>query len=175
MVFKKIPIYLIGMPGSGKTALGKILSEQLDLAFIDLDEYIMLEEKMSIIEIFETYGESHFRSLETKYLKMFQHFQGIISTGGGIILNPIHIKIMKQGYIIYLDTPLEIIKKRLSQNKERPPHIIENIESLYELRNPIYQSCYDLKINNHNALKDVSKEIIKHLEDGNGHTNHSWS
>jgi shikimate kinase len=175
MALIKYPIYLIGMPGSGKTAVGKLLSDQLDLAYIDLDQYIVHAEKMSIVEIFETYGEAYFRALETKYLKMFQHVQGVISTGGGIVLNPIHMDIMKQGFIIYLETPLDLIKKRIEQNKERPSDIIEHIDQLYETRKPLYDACHDLKISNVKALKEVTQEIIKYLGDKDGNSNYTWS
>ena len=84
-------IYLIGMPGCGKSTLGKRLAEKLNLDFIDMDNYIEKQACMFIDEIFEAYGEKYFRELETNTMREFMNLDNvIISCGGGIIKNKLH-------------------------------------------------------------------------------------
>ena len=79
-------IYLIGMPGTGKTTIGKLLAKKLSYEFVDLDHQIEKDALMFIDEIFEQYGEKFFRELETKALKeVSTGTNKIISTGGGIV------------------------------------------------------------------------------------------
>src|SRR5690554_1254757 len=79
-------IYLIGMPGSGKTTLGKRLAEKLNMPFIDLDNHIEQKHLLYVDEIFEMYGEEKFRLLETESLKDVENLNSVISTGGGIVM-----------------------------------------------------------------------------------------
>ena len=71
-------IYLIGMPGCGKSTLGNILSKKLNYDYIDMDNYIEKQACMFIDEIFEAYGESYFRELETNTLKEFMELDNVI-------------------------------------------------------------------------------------------------
>ena len=109
-------IYLIGMPGCGKSTLGNILSKKLNYDYIDMDNYIEKQACMFIDEIFEAYGESYFRELETNTLKEFMELDNvIISTGGGIIKNKKHKELMN-GLCVFLDVPLDILEKRLNDS-----------------------------------------------------------
>ena len=102
-------IVLIGMPGSGKTTVGKILSEKLGMPFFDSDEIIVKETNRQISDIFEKEGEKVFRKLESKAVFALSGKTGaIISTGGGVILDPENIKnLSRNGKIYFIDRPLE--------------------------------------------------------------------
>lgn len=109
-------IYLVGMMGSGKTTVGKILSEVLGYSFIDSDKLVEQEvDGTSISDIFKLYGEGYFREKESEVLRKlcFMH-QLVVSTGGGAVTRPINWKYMQKGISIWLDVPLEDLAKRIA-------------------------------------------------------------
>ena len=132
-------IYLIGMPGCGKSTLGLKLAEKLKYEFIDMDNYIEKKACMFIDEIFEAYGEKYFRELETNTLKEFMDLDNvIISTGGGIIKNKAHKELMN-GLCVYLDVPLEEIEIRLNKsNVVRPLLQTKTVYQLFEERKDLF-------------------------------------
>ncbi|KAJ0260505.1 Shikimate kinase 1 [Hirschfeldia incana] len=110
-------IYLVGMMGSGKTTVGKLMSKVLGYSFFDCDT--LIEQSMngtSVAEIFEHHGEGFFRGKETDALKklssMYQ--QVVVSTGGGAVIRPINWKYMNRGISIWLDVPLEALAHRIA-------------------------------------------------------------
>jgi shikimate kinase len=118
-------IFMIGMPGSGKTVLGEELSILLELPYFELDEGIERETGMSISEIFSTRGEKYFRTIESKLLRsipgMTEHF--VLSTGGGAPCFFDNMNFMnEEGKTIFLNVPVKTIFQRLIKNgqKERP-------------------------------------------------------
>ncbi|UPM55688.1 shikimate kinase [Gottfriedia acidiceleris] len=127
-------IYLVGFMGCGKTTVGKELAKRANKKFIDLDEEIVFQTGKSIPELFNEFGESGFRDIETKVLKNLPSKKMIASTGGGIILRDENIEYMKEtGKIIYLETPIEIIYERIHLDSNRPNAVNRTIEELTEL------------------------------------------
>jgi shikimate kinase len=116
-------IYLIGMPGSGKTTLGSRLAEELHMTFVDLDREIEKHEKLTVPEIFLQRGEDHFRQVESAQLHQWATSQKafIMATGGGApcMLRGIDI-INKTGLSIFLDVPVSELVSRLKSKKDRP-------------------------------------------------------
>ena len=111
--------YLIGMMGSGKTTIGNLLSKKLDHNFFDIDQIIEKNYKTTISNFFEIYGEKKFRDTESSMLKKLKG--GIISCGGGIILNNDNISFMKDnGICIFLKASTNTLKSRLNGNNSRP-------------------------------------------------------
>ena len=109
-----MPIILVGFMGTGKTTVGKYLSDLYNLSYVDLDNFIEVNECKSIPDIFNDIGEKGFRSLETKYLKACLNTFDIISTGGGIIEDTNSLKLLKsQKHVVWLDCDIEIIFKRV--------------------------------------------------------------
>ena len=115
-------IYLVGFMGTGKTQVGKKLAKQLERKFLDLDELIKMSENRSISEIFQKLGEPHFRSLEKKMLsEVSKQKECVVSCGGGIVIDPQNIKLMKQtGMMICLSATPEVILKRTKGFSHRP-------------------------------------------------------
>ncbi|XP_023545194.1 shikimate kinase 1, chloroplastic-like [Cucurbita pepo subsp. pepo] len=109
-------IYLVGMMGSGKTTIGKILSKELSYTFSDSDTLVEQEVGgTSVAEIFKLHGEGFFRDKETEVLRKLSLMHGfVISTGGGIVVRPINWKYMQKGISIWLDVPLEALAKRIA-------------------------------------------------------------
>ena len=120
-------IYLIGMMGSGKSTLGKSLSEKIQKPFIDLDSEIEKVAGKSITEIFDIDGEEQFRKMETKQLQ--QYSKSIVACGGGIVLNNANRKFINEnGIAILLLATMEELTQRLSASNNRPLLADDNME-----------------------------------------------
>ncbi|KAK6150509.1 hypothetical protein DH2020_015441 [Rehmannia glutinosa] len=109
-------IYLVGMMGSGKTTVGKVLSEALGYSFYDCDT--LIEEAVggsTVAEIFKSYGEGFFRDNETEVLKKLSAMHRlIVSTGGGAVVRPVNWRHMRKGISVWLDVPLEALARRIT-------------------------------------------------------------
>lgn len=115
-----LKIVMVGLPGSGKSSLGKQLAKQLNFVFIDLDHLIEQETGKKISEIFAEQGEGSFRELETIYLnKVLEGVEGfVLSTGGGTpCFNDNMDLINEKAVSVYLEVPLEEILRRLSKDQ----------------------------------------------------------
>lgn len=124
LLFVNMRLFLIGFMGSGKTHWGKILSQKLAIPFADLDSLIVAEEQHSVAEIFKINGEDYFRSREEALLRNFalSHPEFVLSCGGGTPCFNDNIRFMKQqGVVIWLNTPVKILRERLIlEQKSRP-------------------------------------------------------
>lgn len=142
---EKQNLVLIGMPTSGKTTIGKILSEELGREFIDSDEEIVEKIGMSISEFFEKNGEAEFRKIEAQVIKEIALKQGaVIATGGGVILNKRNIELLKMnGKVIFLNRPLDM----LLTSEDRPlSSDRELLKKRFEERHEIYKASADVEI-----------------------------
>jgi len=109
-------VYLIGMPGAGKSTVGKVLAEKLGRTFVDLDAAIEKMAGKSIPEIFEKFGENYFREIENEALKTvsFSEEKLVIATGGGTPCFHDNLDVMKNhGQVLYLKVTPEILAERL--------------------------------------------------------------
>ncbi|KZV25979.1 Shikimate kinase, chloroplast precursor [Dorcoceras hygrometricum] len=109
-------IFLVGMMGSGKTTVGKVLSEGLGYSFCDCDTLIeQAAGGSTVAEIFKMYGESFFRDSETEALeKLSSMHRLVVSTGGGAVIRPINWRYMQQGISVWLDVPLDALARRIA-------------------------------------------------------------
>ncbi|XP_010261105.1 PREDICTED: shikimate kinase, chloroplastic isoform X2 [Nelumbo nucifera] len=109
-------IYLVGMMGSGKTTVGKMLSEALGYSFFDSDKLVeQATGETSVAEIFKNYSESFFRDNESEVLrKLSLMHQLVVATGGGAVVRPINWKYMRHGITVWLDVPLEALARRIA-------------------------------------------------------------
>ena len=167
MVTKKIDkICMIGMPGSGKSTIGRSLSEHLKFNFYDIDEQIELESQSRIKDIFINEGEDYFRKLERSIFKKFLSNRNIvISAGGGIILK--NKDLLKQTFNIYLNCDLETLIKRTFRNKNRPllkNNVEKNIKLLFNDRKETYNKLSDLTINATSNTQKTIRNILDHLK-----------
>lgn len=115
-----VKIVLVGLPGSGKSTLGKKLAEQLGFSFYDLDELIVQQEKKSIPEIFYERGEGYFRQAETMALeKQLDADEAmILATGGGApCFNDNMDRINQKGISVFLDVPMQQIIQRMTSSE----------------------------------------------------------
>lgn len=149
-------LYLIGMPGCGKSTLGKRLAKEINYEFIDMDVYIEKQAGMFIDEIFEAYGEDFFRALETNVLKEFLQMDNvIIATGGGVIKNKANKKLM-DGKCIFLNVPTDILQVRLDESTIiRPLLKTKTVEELYNERKDLYDYFSDISVDNIDVAKAI--------------------
>jgi len=116
-------IYLIGMPGSGKSTLGKRLAEELELPFVDLDSEIENHEHRSVQQIFAERGEDHFRQVESQLLREWAGAEKsfVMATGGGAPCFLQGIEVINQtGLSVFLDVPVRELLRRVARDKNRP-------------------------------------------------------
>ena len=155
-------IVLIGMPGCGKTVIGKEISKRTDLEFFDVDKLIEKQEGKSITDIFKL-GEEHFRDIESSIIKKLSCEKHIvISTGGGAIKRPINMEVLrKNSVIIFIDRPIEEILKDVDTSK-RPllKEGKENLYNIYKERYDLYKLNCDMKVVNN---KDINLAVDKLL------------
>jgi shikimate kinase len=161
-------ICLIGMPGSGKTTLGKEIASIFDYEFIDMDSLIKKETGLKISQIFLNKGEEYFRTIETSILEktISSDKKIIISTGGGIILR--NKKILKKTYNIYLECNINTLVKRLNSSKERPligDNIFKDVNQLLIEREFLYKEISNAIVDSNKIKKNIInqiQEIITH-------------
>lgn len=152
------------MPGSGKTTIGNLLAKKLQFKLIDLDAMIEKESGYFIDEIFSRFGESVFRDYETKMLSELQEDSLVVACGGGIVEQKRN-KVLMNGLKIYLDTPLELIKKRLESSYARPLLKTVSLDELYDRRFLKYQNFADVIISNHDQVEKTIHDIIEMLKE----------
>tara|TARA_B100001750_G_C15500128_1_gene596633 strand:- start:183 stop:695 length:513 start_codon:yes stop_codon:yes gene_type:complete len=159
-------IYLIGMMGSGKSTIGKKLSDAIDIPLLDMDIELEKIMEMKIDTIFNEYGENRFRMIESSFFsEITKKNIFVYATGGGIILNKSNQKIlMQKGTTIFLDCSLDVLYSRLKNNVNSRP-ILKNdfekkINEIYNERYDIYKSCSDF-------IQDTSSltpnKIVDHI------------
>ncbi len=164
-IFSKIKsekqnVVLIGMPSSGKSTVGALLSEKLSRTLIDTDAVIERKAGMSIPEIFSVYGEKRFRELESEVIKEESLKTGvIIATGGGVPLKRENIKALSQnGRIYFIDRPLEL----LIATDDRPlSSTREAVKERYNERYGIYLSSSDVQIDGSSDAETVACKILE--------------
>jgi shikimate kinase len=144
-------IFLVGMPGSGKTTLGKQLAQHLDIAFVDLDAEIERAEQRSISEIFSHKGEDYFRLLESRLLREWaaSAVSFVMATGGGAPCFHRGIDLINEyGISVFLDCPVSELIERVRKNRERPllltsdePELKARLEKMLANRRDCYSKA----------------------------------
>ncbi len=159
-------IYLIGMPGCGKSAIGKILSRKLGMTHIDADTY--LEEKfgMRIPHIFETLGEGAFRKMETQALLDLSKKENIIvSTGGGAVTTPKNKEILKNsGTVVFVDSSPDTILSNSNLGGRPLLKDKTRIHDLYNSRITLYKDFADITADNNGFMEDAVNTIINKIQ-----------
>jgi shikimate kinase len=138
-------IALIGLPGSGKSTVGRQLSRRLALPFFDSDHVIEQQLGCSIREFFEREGEEQFRNVEESVIDEFtQQKQCVLSTGGGVILRPANRQhLHERGRVVYLNSSPDELFRRLRHDQNRPllqvADPLSRLRDLHALRDPLYR------------------------------------
>lgn len=160
-------IFLIGFMGVGKSTIAKILAKELDADLVEMDETIEAEAGITINEIFEKYGEQHFRDLESALVERIANKGGaVVSCGGGAVLRPENVTAMKKnGKVVFLTATPETIYERVRYSTNRPllngNMNVEYIAQLMERRREVYEQAADVIVSTDAKEKSqIIKEII---------------
>ena len=163
-------IILIGFMGSGKSAVGHLLAEELKMNFLDTDELIENIEGRKISDIFKADGEEYFRDLETEVIKTLQDYDNfVLSTGGGMVLREENVSLLKaMGPLVLLWADPDTVHERVKNETHRPLLDVADpraeIAKILELRTPIYERTADLKVDTSKMdPAQAAQEIVKWL------------
>ena len=162
-------IALIGMMGSGKTTLAKMISEKMSLNYYCTDEFIEDQQGRSISQIFETEGEEFFRHLEAEAVKEIIDFGDmVLLTGGGIVLNSENIRNLKDNgfVIVLLNRSIDNILNSIdSSNRPLLKEDLMTIEKIYREREFLYKQISDIIINNNDDIDETLNALLNVLID----------
>ncbi len=162
-------IVFVGLMGAGKTAIGRKVATMTGLAFIDSDHEIETVSRMSVAELFESYGEAEFRALEARVLsRLLEEGPKVISTGGGAYMNAETRRFIREaGISIWLKADFEILMERVRRKQHRP--LLKNADpdavmrELIARRYPIYAEA-DITVQSRDVPKEeVAREVIEAL------------
>ena len=159
-------VILVGMMGSGKTTVGKLLSSYLNFTFIDTDRLIEKQQEMSVDDIFNQKGESYFRKLESNIIPDLPKTQAVISCGGGLpIYNDNSSKLNGLGITLYLEANEQSILERISIQSGRPLFSSkkEDISALISKREIVYNKAKYVVNTNSKSPDEVMNSILKIL------------
>lgn len=138
------PIVLVGLMGVGKSTIGRKLAARLGIDFVDADHEIETAAGLSISEIFEKYGEGHFRDGERRVIaRLIDGRVKVVATGGGAFMNEAtRALILEKATAVWIDADINILAERVSRRDTRPllkgKDAKSVLSALAEVRNPIY-------------------------------------
>ena len=150
--------------GCGKSTVGKLVAQATERAFIDLDDYIEEAAGMTIPEMFEKYGEAHFRALETEALKGLSSSFTVVATGGGALLSGANVCIAsKTGLVIFIDTPFETCYDRIKDDPHRPiaaASTKDELKARFDDRFPKYRGNSAITVSGEGTPEQVAQRIL---------------
>ncbi|SMF20417.1 shikimate kinase AroL [Desulfovibrio gilichinskyi] len=170
-------IFLVGPRACGKTTVGRIVANKLQLNFFDSDALIAQKAGCEISKFVKANGWDAFRDLEVDILKELSETErSVVSCGGGIVVRNENYKILKEGFTVYLKTDVETLVKRLSANPahgQRPSltgkSLTEEVREILETREELYSGCATVIVSGEGKLQDICEEIagaFKSIENG---------
>ncbi len=159
-------VYLVGMPGSGKSTVGPELAGLLGVPYVELDAEIEAGEDRSVREIFEQDGEARFRELEaTALVQASTRDPSVVSCGGGVVLEPANrVTLRASGEVVFLSVPLEVLAERVRPAEDRP--LIRHqgdLERLFREREPLYREFAAHVVDASGPPRDVAEAIRQEL------------
>ncbi|NLB36684.1 MAG: hypothetical protein GX824_05205 [Clostridiales bacterium] len=162
MLRSMMNITFVGMPGSGKTTVGRLTAQLLGRKFIDTDELIEQQTEMTIEEIFEALGEDNFRSIESGIVaQACRELGAVIATGGGSILNPKNTQAIRQNsFVVHLERELDsldTVGRPLSAGQD-------SLGALWQQRHMIYQSICDYKPEDDIPI-EIAQEVVRRFNE----------
>jgi shikimate kinase len=170
-------IVLIGMRGSGKTTVGKLLAEKLGKKFIEMDELIAQRVGRGIPEIVAQYGWGKFREAETEITREVAELDNVVNaTGGGVVTREENVRELKRkGKLVWLKADMGTLLRRIGDNQSRPsltgkpPQ--EDLAVVLAERAPIYQRCADVIIDTEDKSPEEVAEAIARVYSERGWAN----
>jgi shikimate kinase len=161
-------IVLIGMPGTLKTSVGKVLAKKLDFDFLDTDEHVESVKKLCITQIFADFGEAYFRELEhSAVLQNYHRTDIVLSAGGGLPLLNENMILLQSWCKVWLQASVQTIYKRLINDVTRPLIAFEKMETIAKMQSDrftIYKKYADICVQTDNlSVEDIATKIIEEI------------
>ena len=162
-------LYLVGMMGSGKSSAGRHLAEQLGYRFLDADTSLEQVAGRSIAEIFASEGEAGFRDLEAAVLNQIAGWHSlVVATGGGVVTRPENWGQMRQGVVIWLDAPEELLLQRLAADPTPRPLMVSpdpatRLQELLAQRRPLYAQADLHIVQDDRGPAEVARQLLEAL------------
>lgn len=161
-------LVFVGLMGAGKTAIGKMTAQAMNLPFADSDREIELVSRMTIDELFSSYGEPEFRTLEARVIeRLLNSGPRVVSTGGGAFINEHTRQMIKQkkALSVWINADFETLWSRVSKRDHRPllktANPRETLQNLMTIRYPIYAEA-DIEVMSREAKKEIiTKEVLR--------------
>lgn len=164
-------IFLVGMPGAGKTTVGRHLARRLQRRFIDADHEVEARTGVRIPVIFDIEGEQGFRDRESKVIsELAQQSDQVVATGGGAVLRPENRVALRQGgTVIYLNAAPRLLYERTRLDPNRPLLQVDDplrkLEELFNQRDPLYREVADIIVNSlGGSIAQLVKQVEKQLD-----------
>ena len=159
-------LYLVGLPGAGKTTVGRIISRRLNLQFIDLDRLVLQREQLSMKELYAR-GESYFQDRETEALIWVRDHcdRCVVATGGGIADREENVRLLEQQPVLYVVRRPDSILRTL--NTDKRPSFENDPDRIYqfaEARTPVYERIADVRVMNNRSLHSCIGQVLRELE-----------
>lgn len=168
---KKSNIYLCGFMATGKSSVGKRLADALRWEFLDMDALIEAKERRTISEIFSSQGEPAFRAMESRMVRLLsERSECVVATGGGAIVNPQNLEMMKHsGLVITLTADIPTILRRSAGEDTRPLLLAadrqERIATLLEQRAPFYAAADIILDTSLLSVDEVAAMLLQRLHE----------
>ena len=162
-------LYLVGMMGAGKSAVGRPLAEALGYRFLDADTALEAAAGRSIPEIFAEEGEEEFRQLETAVLDRLAGFHSlVVATGGGVVLRPVNWGHLQQGVVVWLDAPEAVLLERLQADPTPRPLLRQadpaaRLAELLEQRRGLYAQADLHVLQSGGPPEEVARQVLEAL------------
>ena len=154
--------YFVGFMGTGKSTIASLLKERYGMIVYELDQLIVEHMNLSIPEIFNQFGEEIFRQAEYEMLIKKREQNSIISCGGGIVETKDCLKFLKDKYVIFIDTPFEIIYDRIYNDNNRPNAHNKSKNDLFQLYNKRYSLYNEIATNKIDGSLSI-EEIVDNV------------
>jgi shikimate kinase len=159
-------VYLVGMPGSGKSTVGREVAGRLGAPFVDLDEEVERRSGATVSQIFASEGEAGFRTLEARALvDASRQDPSVVACGGGVVLEPANrITLRNTGTCVYLDVPLAVLEERVEPAADRPLIRAEgDLERLLVEREGLYREFAAHVVDGSGDPGEVADAIVEEL------------
>jgi shikimate kinase len=159
-------VYLVGMPGSGKSTVGPVLAERLGVPFVELDAEIEATAGKPVRQIFVDEGEARFRELEAAALVgAATRDPSVVSCGGGVVLEPANrVTLRATGTAVFLSVPLDVLRTRIVPAADRPLiHDDADLDRLLRERDPLYREFASHVVDASGPPDEVAGAIVEEL------------
>jgi shikimate kinase len=159
-------VWLVGMMGAGKTAVGRGLAKRLGVAFVDIDASIEAEHDCTIAELWRREGEPAFRDLEETHVEETAGREAVVATGGGVVLRSANIERMQSsGPVVWLKASVEVLALRVGAGSNRPllagQETRQQLDTILAERSELYEAASTVAVDTDRATVD---EVVREVE-----------